>query len=276
MPVKARRPLTAGQRFRIDDQYEDITTYQPEKSLLVRLQKTAGRDSSGRVSSRFRGGGNKKFYRMVDFKRDKDNVRARVLSIEYDPYRNARIALLQYIDGERRYIIAPNGLKVGDTVMSGEEVEIKVGNALPLRSIPVGTTIHNVELKPGRGAQLGRSAGSMIVLVAKEGNYGIVKLPSGEQRMVHTNCRATVGLVGNLDAKNVFLGKAGRMRHLGRRPANRGTSMNPCDHPHGGGEGKCGVGRKRAVSPWGKPAQGALTRHKRKNSDRFILIKRSR
>ncbi|MBU0687164.1 MAG: 50S ribosomal protein L2 [Candidatus Margulisbacteria bacterium] len=274
MAVKPRRPLTPGQRFRVDDPYDDLTASKPEKSLLRRIKKHAGRNNSGKITMRHRGGGNKKFYRLIDFKRIKDNVPAKVVSIEYDPFRNARIALLHYADGEKSYIIAPLKIKVGDEVMSGPEAEIRPGCALPMKNIPVGTTIHNVELNPGKGGQMGRSAGSVIVLVAKEGNFGIIKLPSGEQRMVNINCRASIGQVGNPDAKNVILGKAGRMRHLGRRPMNRGTSMNPCDHPHGGGEGRAGVGRKRPVSKWGKPAQGALTRHNRKGSSKFILARR--
>lgn len=276
MPVKKKRGMTPGQRFRIDDTYEDITSTKPAKSLLKRLKKSGGRNSAGRVTAIRRGGGNKKFYRMLDFKRDKDNVPARVASIEYDPNRNARIALLNYADGEKRYIIAPLKLQVGATVMSGTEAEINPGCTLPIKNIPVGTTIHNVELDPGKGGQLGRSAGSMIVLVAKEGNYGIIKLPSGEQRMVHIDCRATIGQVGNLDAQNVVLGKAGRMRHRGWKPKVRGVAKNPVDHPHGGGEGRAPVGRSGPVSRTGKKALGAKTRKPRRGSDRFILIRRPR
>ena len=273
MGLKTRRPLTPGQRFRIDNDFAEITKSEPEKSLLFPLCSSHGRDWRGRISSRHRGGGNKRMYRLIDFKRNKD-MPAKVLGIEYDPNRNALIALLEYEDGEKRYILAPLGLNNGDRVESGTDVDIKPGNALPLRSIPIGTTIHNVELEPGAGGKLARSAGAAIMLVAKDGNYGIVKLPSGEQRMVHVSCRATVGQIGNLDAKNVVLGKAGKMRHLGKRPHVRGVAMNPCDHPHGGGEGKSGIGRKHPVTPWGKPTLGKKTRKPRRRSDRFILIRR--
>jgi len=274
MVLKEKNPTTAGQRFQVVDKYDDITRTKPEKSLLQPLRKKSGRDASGRVSMRNRGGGNKQFLRIIDFKRTKDNVGAKVVSIEYDPVRNARIALLHYLDGEKRYIIAPLGLKIGEILMSGEDVDIKPGNALPLRSIPLGTVVHNVELKRGRGGQLARGAGTGIQMLAKEGDYAILKLPSGEQRMVHLDCRATVGQVGNIDAKNISLGKAGSKRHRGIKPHVRGVVMNPCDHPHGGGEGKSGVGRTRPVSPTGKPALGYKTRKKRKRSDRFILVRR--
>lgn len=273
MALKKRNPVTPGQRFQIGDDFSEITKGSPEKSLLAPLTRSSGRDWRGRVSARHRGGGNKKMYRLVDFKRDKD-MTAKVLGIEYDPNRNARIALLEYEDKEKRYILAPVGLAVGEMVSSGDEAEIKPGNALPLRSIPLGTLIHNVELEPGRGGKLARSAGSGVMLVAKEGEHGIIKLPSGEQRMVHISCRATVGQVGNLDAKNICLGKAGKKRYLGRRPHVRGVVMNPCDHPHGGGEGKAPVGRKHPVTPWGQPTRGLKTRKPRKRSDRFILMRR--
>lgn len=273
MGLKKRNPLTPGQRFQIGDDYSDVTKKKPEKSLLVPLTRRAGRDWRGRVSARHRGGGNKIKYRIIDFKRDKD-MPAKVLGVEYDPNRNARIALLQYEDGEKRYILSPLGLRDGETVSSGTDVDIKPGNALPLRSIPVGTMIHNVELEPGAGGKLARSAGAGVMLAAKEGNYAIIKLPSGEQRMVNVACRATVGQVGNVDAKNIILGKAGKMRYRGWRPKVRGVVMNPCDHPHGGGEGKSPIGRKHPVSPWGKPALGKKTRKPRRRSDRFILIKR--
>ena len=276
MPVKKRRGMTPGQRFRIDDTYEDITSDKPEKSLLTRLKKSGGRNNKGRVTVLGRGGGSKQFYRQIDFKRDKDNIPAKVVSIEYDPNRNSRIALLSYLDGEKRYIIAPLKLTVGATVMSGAEAEINPGCSLQIRNIPVGTTIHNVEMNPGRGGQLGRSAGSMIVLVAKEGNYGIIKLPSGEQRMIHIDCKATIGQVGNVDAQNVVLGKAGRMRHRGRKPKVRGVAKNPVDHPHGGGEGRAPIGKPGPVSPTGKKALGAKTRKPRRGSDNFILIGRPR
>ena len=273
MGLKKRNPVTPGQRFQILDDYSDITKKKPEKSLVVRLRKTSGRDWRGRISARHRGGGSKSMYRLVDFKRDKD-IPAKVMGIEYDPNRNARIALLQYEDGEKRYILAPLGLAPGAMVESGRDAEIRLGNALPLRSIPIGTMIHNVELEPGAGGKLARSAGSGVMLVAKEGSYGIIKLPSGERRMVHVSCRATVGQVGNLDAKNVVLGKAGKMRHRGWRPHVRGVAMNPCDHPHGGGEGKSPIGKKHPVTPWGKPTLGKKTRKPRRRSDRFILVRR--
>ncbi|MFH1347902.1 MAG: 50S ribosomal protein L2 [Candidatus Margulisiibacteriota bacterium] len=273
MGVKKKNPTTPGQRFQIADDFSDITKHKPEKSLLKRIGKTSGRDWRGRVTARGRGGGNRKLYRIIDFKRDKD-MPAKVLGIEYDPNRNARIALLQYQDSEKRYIIAPLGLAVGAEVASGVDVDISVGNALPLRSIPVGTMIHNIELEPGRGGKLARSAGSVIMLVAKEGSYGTIKLPSGEQRMVHIACRATVGQIGNMDDKNVRLGKAGRKRHFGWRPRVRGVAMNPCDHPHGGGEGKSPIGKKHPVTPYGKPTLGYKTRHRRRRSDRFILSRR--
>jgi large subunit ribosomal protein L2 len=273
MGLKKKNPVTPGQRFQIADDFSEVTKQKPEKSLLVPLRKAGGRDWRGRVSARHRGGGNKRMYRVIDFRRDK-GLPAKVIGFEYDPNRNARIALLEYEDGEKRYILAPLGLAVGEAVQSGTDVDIKPGNALPLDSIPVGTMIHNVELEPGAGGRLARSAGSGVMLVAKEGNYAIIKLPSGEQRMVHLSCRATVGQVGNVDAKNVILGKAGRRRYLGRRPHVRGVVMNPCDHPHGGGEGKSPIGKKHPVTPWGKPALGKISRKPRKRSDRFILIRR--
>jgi len=274
MGLKKRNPVTPGQRFQIGDDFSDITKYEPEKSLLLRMRKTSGRDWRGRISARHRGGGSKKMYRLVDFKRNKDNIPAKVLGIEYDPNRNARIALLEYEDGEKRYIIAPLGLEVGEMLQSGEDVDVKSGNALPLRSIPVGSIVHNIELQPGQGAKLARSAGSGIVLMAKEGEYATIKMPSGEQRMVHIACRATIGQVGNMDAKNIILGKAGKMRLRGRRPKVRGSAMNPCDHKHGGGEGRAGIGGKHPVTPWGKPALGKKTRKPRRRSDRFILTRR--
>lgn len=273
MALKKKNPVTPGQRFQIADDFEDITKGKPEKSLLIRLRKTSGRDWRGRVTARGRGGGKRRLYRLIDFKRTKD-MEAKVVGIEYDPNRNARIALLQYQDGQKSYILSPLGLAVGDTVSSGEEVDIKPGNALPLRSIPIGTMIHNVELEPGRGGKLARSAGAGVMLMAKESGYGIIKLPSGEQRMVHLACRATIGQIGNVDAKNVQLGKAGRKRHLGWRPRVRGVVMNPCDHPHGGGEGKSPIGRKQPVTPSGKPALGKKTRKPRRRSNAFILTRR--
>lgn len=273
MGLKKKRPLTPGQRFQIADDFDDITKFTPEKSLLVPCKKKSGRDARGRITSRHRGGGSKRHYRLIDFKRDKD-MSATVLGIEYDPNRNARIALLQYQDGEKRYIIAPLGLTVGEKVDSGVDVDIKPGNALPLSSIPAGTIVHNIELEPGRGAKLARAAGTGIMLMAKDGKRAVIKMPSGEQRLVHIDCRATIGQVGNVDAKNVILGKAGRSRHRGWRPHVRGSAMNPCDHPLGGGEGKTGIGRKHPVTPWGKPTLGYKTRKPRRRSEKFILSRR--
>jgi large subunit ribosomal protein L2 len=274
MALKQKNPTSPGTRFQIVDDYADITKDYPEKSLLAKHKQKSGRDWRGFVSMRHRGGGNKKHYRLVDFRRNKDDMAAKVLGIEYDPNRNCRIALLEYEDKELMYILAPLGLTVGDRVMSGVEVDIKPGNALPLKSVPIGTTVHNVEMEPGRGGKLARSAGTSLVLLAKEGDNAIVKLPSGEQRMVNLACRATIGQVGNVDAKNKVLGKAGRKRHLGRRPEVRGVVMNPCDHPHGGGEGKSGIGHVSPLTPWGKPTLGKKTRHPRRRSDRFILTRR--
>ncbi|HVN67036.1 MAG TPA: 50S ribosomal protein L2 [Candidatus Sulfotelmatobacter sp.] len=274
MGIQQKNPTSPGRRFVIADDFSDITKNKPEKSLLAKWKQKSGRDWRGFVSMRHRGGGNKKHYRLIDFKRDKDNMSAEVLGIEYDPNRNCRIALLQYADGEKRYILAPLGLSVGEKLMSGVEVDIKPGNTLPLKAMPLGTTMHNVELEPGNGGQLARSAGAGVVLLGKEGNYAILKLPSGEQRLVHLACRATVGQIGNLDAKNVIMGKAGKKRHLGRRPEVRGVVMNPCDHPHGGGEGKSGIGHVSPLTPWGKPTMGKKTRHKRRRSSRFILTRR--
>ncbi len=274
MPVKARRSLTNGQRFRVDLDYGDLTTDKPERSLLKKIAKNAGRDVKGRISMRHRGGGNKQQYRMIDFKRTKDGIPAKVASIEYDPYRNSFIALLHYIDGEKRYILAPLGVKVGDAIQSGPDADVKPGNALPIKNIPVGTMIHNIEMAAGKGGALARSAGAFASLVAKEGQYATIKLPSGEQRLIHIECRATIGQLGNLDHKNIVLGSAGKMRHLGRRPGVRGVAMNPCDHPHGGGEGRSPIGRPSPVSPWGQPALGFKTRKKRRISDRFIIMRR--
>ncbi|OGC11513.1 50S ribosomal protein L2 [candidate division WOR-1 bacterium RIFOXYA12_FULL_52_29] len=276
MALKRRNPTSPGTRFQIVDDYSDVTKNYPEKSLLASKKQKSGRDWRGFVSMRHRGGGNKKHYRIVDFVRDKDNVAAKVVAIEYDPNRNCRIALIEYSDKVKSYILAPLGVGVGDDIMSGTEADIKPGNALPLSSIPVGTTVHNVEIDPGRGGKLARSAGAGLLLLAKDGNYAIVKMPSGEQRMIHISCRATVGQVGNLDAKNVVLGKAGKKRHLGRRPEVRGVVMNPCDHPHGGGEGKSGIGREHPVTPWGKPTLGKKTRKARLRSSRFILSRRKK
>lgn len=274
MGIKVYRPTSPGRRNMSVLTFEEITKKEPERSLVVPLKKHSGRNNEGRITVRHRGGGVKRKYRIIDFKRDKDNVPAKVAAIEYDPNRTANIALLHYKDGEKRYILAPMGLKVGDIVMSGENVDIKVGNALPLRNIPVGTVIHNIELYPGRGGQLVRAAGGAAQLMAKEGDYAHVRLPSGEIRMIHLDCRATIGQVGNLDHENVSIGKAGRKRHMGIRPTVRGSAMNPVDHPHGGGEGKAPIGRPAPVTPWGKPTLGYKTRKKNKESDKYIIKRR--
>jgi large subunit ribosomal protein L2 len=253
--------------------FDEITRSRPERSLVAKKNSRAGRNNEGHITARHRGGGVKRRYRIIDFKRNKFGVPAKVFSIEYDPNRSARIALLHYVDGEKRYILAPNGLKVGDRVMSGPEADIRVGNALPLRNIPTGTVIHNIELHKGRGGQIVRSAGTAAQLMAKEGDYAVVRLPSGEQRSVHLECIATVGQVGNLDHENVRIGKAGRSRYLGRRPHVRGSVMNPVDHPHGGGEGRAPIGGQ-PQTPWGKPAMGFRTRHN-KRTDKFILRRRN-
>jgi large subunit ribosomal protein L2 len=255
--------------------FEEITKKSPEKSLVVALKKHSGRNNQGKIPVRHRGGGSKIKYRIIDFKRNKDGVPAKVASIEYDPNRTANIALLQYADGEKKYILAPVGLKVGTKLMSGPEAEIKVGNALPLQNIPVGTQIHNIELKPGKGGQMVRSAGNVAQLMAKEGRFATLRLPSGEMRMVPIECRATVGQVGNADHELVTIGKAGRKRHMGIRPTVRGSVMNPNDHPHGGGEGKAPIGRPAPSTPWGKPALGLKTRKKNKHSNKYIVRKRS-
>lgn len=273
MGIKSFKPYTPGRRFMTVSTFEEITTDKPEKSLLAPLKKHGGRNQQGRLTVRHQGGGHKRRYRIIDFKRNKDDVTATVKTIEYDPNRSARIALLQYEDGVKTYIIAPNGLKVGDVVESGPNADIKTGNALPLQNIPVGTLIHNIEMKIGKGAQLIRSAGAAAQLMAKEGNYALIRMPSGEIRKIHINCRATIGQVGNLDHENISIGKAGRSRWLGIRPANRGVAMNPVDHPHGGGEGRSPVGRKHPVTKWGKCAMGAKTRRK-KASDKLIVRRR--
>ena len=275
MAIRFYKPTSPGRRFMSVSAYEEITCKTPEKSLLEDKRSTGGRNVHGKITVRFRGGAARKKYRIIDFKRNKDGIPARVATIEYDPNRSARIALLNYVDGEKRYILAPNGLKVGDMVESGEQADIKVGNALPLKDIPVGTMVHNVELKIGKGAQLARSAGASAQLMAKEGSYALLRLPSGELRKVHVNCRATIGEVGNLEHENITLGKAGRNRWLGVRPENRGVAMNPNDHPHGGGEGRSPVGRKHPVTKWGKCAMGAKTRRK-KASDKLIVRGRTK
>jgi large subunit ribosomal protein L2 len=276
MAVKKFRPTSPGIRHMTVLDYSGITADKPEKSLITDLKKSGGRNTYGRITVRHRGGGHKRKYRIIDFKRDKDGVPAKVATIEYDPNRSANIALLNYADGEKRYIIAPLGLNVGDMVVSGKDVDIKPGNALPLSAIPIGTIIHNIELKPGKGAQLVRAAGNSAQLMAKEGDYAQIKLPSGEVRMVRQECRATVGQVGNLDHENITIGKAGRKRNLGIRPTVRGSAMNPVDHPHGGGEGKAPVGRPTPVTPWGKPTIGYKTRKKNKDSDKFIIKRRKK
>ena len=292
MAIRKSNPTSAGRRFYSSATFEEVTKTQPEKSLLSPIKKTAGRNAQGKITVRHIGGGNRRKYRIIDFKRNKDGISAKVASIEYDPNRTAYIALLNYADGEKRYILAPIGLNVGDVVMSGESAEIKVGNALPLEKIPVGSIVHNIELQPGKGGQLARSAGAEVQLMAKEGKYAgqlarsagaevqlmakegkyaTLRMPSGEMRKVLTRCRATIGQVGNLDHELVSLGKAGRKRHMGIRPTVRGVVMNPNDHPHGGGEGKSPVGMASPVTPWGKPALGLRTRKKNKASNKLIV-----
>ncbi|MCX7748592.1 MAG: 50S ribosomal protein L2 [Clostridia bacterium] len=275
MAVKKFNPTSPARRFMTVSTFEDITKKEPEKSLLEPLSKKGGRNSYGRITVRHQGGGAKQKYRVIDFKRDKDGIKAKVAAIEYDPNRTANIALLNYVDGEKRYIIAPVGLKVGDFVESGENADIKPGNTLPLANIPVGTTIHNIELKPGKGAQLVRSAGNAAQLMAKEGDYVQVRLPSGEVRMIRTSCKASIGQVSNIDHENISIGKAGRKRWMGIRPTVRGVVMNPVDHPHGGGEGKSPIGRPSPVTPWGKPTLGLKTRKKNHKTDKFIVKRRN-
>ena len=273
MPVRTYKPTSPGRRGMSVSSFDEITRTKPERSLLEKKVSTAGRNNQGRMTSRHRGGGVKRRYRVIDFKREKFGVPAKVFSIEYDPNRSARIALLHYLDGAKRYILAPQGLKVGDMVMSGPEAEIRVGNAMPLRNVPTGSVIHNIELRAGRGGQIVRSAGVAAQLMAKEGDYAVVRLPSGEQRLIHLACMATLGQVGNLEHENIKIGKAGRSRYLGRRPHVRGSVMNPVDHPHGGGEGRAPRGGQ-PQTPWGKPALGFRTRHN-KSTDKFILRRRN-
>ena len=273
MAIKRYKPTSPARRFMTVSQFTEITTTTPEKSLLETKSKSGGRNATGRITVRHIGGGNRRKYRIIDFKRNKDNVPATVASIEYDPNRSANIALLNYADGEKRYIIAPLGLQKGDTVMSGENADIKTGNTLPLEKIPVGTVIHNIEMHPGKGGQIARSAGNSAQLMAKEGKYATLRLPSGEMRKVLLTCRATIGTVGNIDHELVSLGKAGRKRHMGVRPSVRGVAMNPNDHKHGGGEGKSPVGMASPVTPWGKPALGYKTRKKKNRSNR-LMVKR--
>ena len=275
MAIKSFKPTTPSRRNMTVVDYRGLSKVKPEKSLLESLKKTAGRNSYGRITVRHHGGGNKIKYRIIDFKRDKVGMPAEVKTIEYDPNRTAFIALVQYEDGEKRYILAPHGLKVGDHVESGEGADIKPGNCLPIANIPVGTVIHNVELQPGHGAQLVRSAGTAAQLMAKEGELAQVRLPSGEVRYIRTNCTACIGQVGNLDHENVHIGKAGRKRHMGIRPTVRGSVMNPCDHPHGGGEGRAPIGRSGPVTPWGKPALGYKTRKTKNPTNKFIVKRRN-
>lgn len=275
MAIKAYKPVNNSRRGMTVTDYSGLSKVAPEKSLLEPVKKTAGRNSYGRITVRHIGGGNRKKYRVIDFKRDKQGMNANVLTLEYDPNRSAFIALVQYEDGEKRYIIAPDGLKVGDVVRAGADADIKPGNALQLKDIPVGTIVHNVELHPGKGAQLVRSAGNMAQLMAKEGVYALLRLPSGELRNVSADCMASIGVVSNVDHENVNLGKAGKTRHLGVRPTVRGSVMNPNDHPHGGGEGKSPVGRPGPVTPWGKPALGYKTRSTKKASNKFIVKRRN-
>ncbi|MGO1369134.1 MAG: 50S ribosomal protein L2 [Senegalia sp. (in: firmicutes)] len=276
MGIKKFRPTSPALRQMTVSTFDEITTNEPEKSLLSSLNKKSGRNNDGKITIRHRGGGAKRKYRIIDFKRTKDGVPGKVATIEYDPNRTANIALIHYADGEKRYILAPNKLKVGDMIESGEDVDIKIGNALPLKFIPVGTVIHNIELKAGKGGQMVRSAGNSAQLTAKEGNYAQVKLPSSEVRMVRIECRATIGQVGNIDHENITIGKAGRKRHMGIRPTVRGSVMNPNDHPHGGGEGRTPIGRPSPVTPWGKPTLGYKTRQKNKKSDKYIVRARKR
>jgi len=275
MAIKAYKPMTPRTRNMTVTDFSSLSKVAPERSLLAPIKKHSGRNSYGRITVRHKGGGNRRKYRIIDFKRDKHDMPAKVLTLEYDPNRTGHIALVQYEDGEKRYILAPNGLKVGDTVVSGTGADIKPGNALPMRNIPVGTFIHNVELYPGKGAQLARSAGVMAQLMAKEGAYALVRLPSGELRNIPVGCMATIGQMGNLDHENVKIGKAGRKRHMGIRPTVRGSVMNPCDHPHGGGEGKSPIGRPSPVTPWGKPAMGYKTRKKNHRTDKQIVRRRN-
>jgi large subunit ribosomal protein L2 len=275
MGVRKYKPTSPSRRFMTGSDFEEVTKTEPEKSLLDKISKTGGRNNNGRVTSRHIGGGHKRRYRIIDFKRRKDDIPARVAAVEYDPNRSARIALLHYADGEKRYILAPLRLRVGDTVMSGPKADIKPGNSLPLRDIPTGTIVHNIELQIGRGGQLCRSAGTGAQLMAKEGEYGTVRLPSTEMRLVHLDCRATIGQIGNVTHENITIGKAGRSRWKGKRPKVRGSAMNPVDHPHGGGEGKSNSGR-HPVTPWGKPTNGYRTRVTGKPSSKYIVRGRKR
>lgn len=278
MGIKRFKPRTPGQRFKTVSTFDEITDKkkEPERSLLDTKKKTGGRNNAGRITTRHIGGGNRQHYRIVDFKRNKTNVPAIVNGIEYDPNRSANIALLHYVDGSKAYILAPMGLKKGDKIISGESVEIKTGNAMPLKNVPIGSMIHNIEMQPGKGGQIARSAGSAVTLQGRDGGYAILKMPSGEMRKVPENCYCTIGRIGNIDHELISQGKAGRNRHRGIKPTVRGVVMNPCDHPHGGGEGKSPVGRPSPVTPWGKPALGLKTRKQKKNSTRFIVKRRTK
>lgn len=276
MGIKKFKPTSPARRQMTMSTFEEITKKQPEKSLVVALKKHSGRNNQGKITVRHRGGGTTVKYRIIDFKRLKDNVPAKVSAVEYDPNRSANIALLVYADGEKRYILHPHGLKVGDVVISGEQQDIKTGNAMPLMNMPVGTIVHNIEMKPGKGGQLVRSAGNSAQLMAKEGKYALLRLPSGETRYVRKECRATIGQVGNIDHENITIGKAGRTRHMGIRPTVRGSVMNPNDHPHGGGEGRSPIGRPNPVTPWGKPALGYKTRKKNNPNDKYIVSRRKK
>ena len=276
MSIKKYKATSPAIRHMTVSSFEEITKKEPEKSLVVSLNKTGGRNDQGRITARHRGGGAKRKYRIIDFKRNKDGIPGKVAAIEYDPNRTANIALIHYVDGEKRYILAPNKLKVGDAIESGTDADIKIGNALPLKFIPVGTTVHNVELKPGKGGQMARSAGSSAQLMGKEGKYATLRLPSGEFRLVLQDCRATIGQVGNIEHENLTVGKAGKSRHKGKRPHVRGSAMNPVDHPHGGGEGRTSIGMPSPLTPWGKPTLGYKTRKKNKKSDKYIVRKRKK
>lgn len=276
MSVRKFKPTSPALRHMTVSSFKEITKTEPEKSLTVSIKRSGGRNSQGRITSRHIGGGAKRKYRIIDFKRDKDGIPGKVASVEYDPNRTANIALINYVDGEKRYILAPNNLKVGDMIESGEGSDIKIGNTLRLKDIPVGTTVHNVELKPGKGAQLVRSAGASAQLMAKEGDFAQLKLPSGEFRLIRIECRATIGQVGNIGHELITIGKAGKSRHMGIRPSVRGSAMNPVDHPHGGGEGRTGVGMPAPLTPWGKPALGLKTRKKTKKSNKYIVRGRNR
>ena len=271
MGIKRYKPTSAGRRFMTVSSFEEITCTKPERSLLEDQRHTAGRNANGRITVRHHGGGNKRKYRIIDFRRNKDGIPATVKTIEYDPNRSANIALLCYADGEKRYILAPVGLNVGDVLTSGADADIKAGNALPIENIPVGTMVHNIELQPGKGGQIARAAGMSAQLMAKEGKFAQMRMPSGEMRLISVKCKATVGMVGNVEHEIISVGKAGKTRHMGIRPTVRGSVMNPCDHPHGGGEGKSPVGRPGPVTPWGKPALGYKTRKKKNTTNKFIL-----